>query len=162
MVFGGVDHVIAGCPQVNQLGAMLVRQFDPAVMLVKDFARVAAERVEIAGFEPGHRARPADAVKCAIEYSRMRNRCTAQIAEVCGKTGTDEAADMLRTDHRAGYRDEIHIHPIVCIEEHQQAASALENELLDRVLFSPAVEIVRPDGLSRPTRRDKLGSTIVQ
>ena len=69
---------------------------------------------------------------------------------------------MLRTDHRAGYRDEIHIHPIVCIEEHQQAASALENELLDRVLFSPAVEIVRPDGLSRPTRRDKLGSTIVQ
>ena len=146
MVPRRVDHVVASDRQADQLHAMLPGDLDPPVV---PWSRLYGSRWRgrDIGLDPRNRARSANAVELAVEEPWVRHDRGAQGPEIGRETGDDQATDMARTDSGAGRLDEVHIDPIVGVEEHEQPAAALEDEPADRMLLPTAVQVVRPDRL---------------
>ena len=84
------------------------------------------------------------------EDTRIRQRRGAQGLEIGGKTSLDETADLVRSDQRSGRLDEMHVHPIVGIEEHQQTATVFQDHSVNGMGLASPVPVVRAYRLGRP------------
>jgi hypothetical protein len=77
------------------------------------------------------------------------------------EAGGDQGADVVGGDGAAGGADEVPVDPVVGVDEHQEAAAALQDQVVDRVLLAAAVGVVGAGVLGGPAGLQELEAGVV-